>query len=638
MPEVRLDLSDPSSHLVEVTITLGPRRGPFLLSLPGWTPGSYLIRDYVRHLERLQVCRGERELRLERLTPAMWRVLDGDDSGASPAFAAAETGSAARAETGDVDPPEASAIAAAEDFAAGHFGALSLTCADSGSLGGLLTPGEPAPPDEPITISYAILATELTVRTCHLNLEHGFLALAAVVLQVEGERWSPHRLKLILPPLWQPFVPLPSAAEAGWIARDYDQLIDTPVEAGPHPCHPFSVAGAPHRWVTWGEDLPSQDPRWLEDVAAVCLQCCRLMGEAAPAAERYLFILHLIDQGCGGLEHDDSTVLIYGRQALAKPEGRRKLLQLVAHEYLHQWNVRRLRPAQLTPIDYDRPSVIPTLWFAEGVTSYVDQFLPLAAGLGREQELLEDLGADLSRYQLTPGRRIQSLRQSSEEAWVKLYRQDAHSADNQISYYLKGAVLTLVLDLHLRRHGSWLGAVLQQLWATFGRQGRGYGESDLIAAFASHAADLSTLLPHWLMSTEDPPIETYLADLGLRMVAEPSKSWFTGLQVEPGVAGSLRLRRVERHSPAQLAGLEVGDELIAINGNRLNAVDHYTALIRVASPQPPQLQVLIARQQRVDERMVQVAAPRPQRWTLEIDPAAGADCEARRRRWARLLP
>jgi predicted metalloprotease with PDZ domain len=376
----------------------------------------------------------------------------------------------------------------------------------------------------------------------------------------------------------------------------------------------------------------------LEDVAAVCLQCCRLMGAAAPAAERYLFILHLIDQGYGGLEHDDSTVLIYGRQALARPEGRRKLLQLVAHEYLHQWNVRRLRPAQLTPVDYDRPSVIPTLWFAEGVTSYVDQFLPLAAGLGREQELLEDLGADLSRYQQTPGRRIQSLRQSSEEAWVKLYRQDAHSADNQISYYLKGAVLTLVLDLHLRRHGSWLGGVLQQLWATFGRRGRGYGESDLIAAFASHAADLSTLLPHWLTSTEDPPIKDYLADLGLRMVAEPSESWFTGLQVEPGVAGSLRLRRVERHSPAQLAGLEVGDELIAINGHRLSAIEAYTALIRVASLEPPRLQLLIARHQKVDKRTVQVTAPRPQRWTLEIDPTAGADCEARRSRWSHLLP
>ncbi|MFZ0409496.1 MAG: PDZ domain-containing protein [Cyanobium sp.] len=627
MPEVQLNLSAPSSQLVEVRITLAPRHGPFLLSLPSWTPGSYLIRDYVRHLERLRVCRGGRELLLERLTPAQWRVLDGGAIPPSPASAAPG---------GSADAAAAVAAAVADSADDAGVGAAAAFRADGSAPP--VPPQEPARADESITITYAILAAELTVRTCHLNNAHGFLALAAVVLQVEGERWSPHRLELLLPPGWQPFVPLPSLPEGGWIAADYDQLIDTPVEAGPHVCHPFSVAGVPHRWVTWGEDLPGQDRRWLDDVTAVCLQCCRLMGAAAPAAERYLFILHLIDQGYGGLEHHDSSVLLYGRQALATAEGRRKLLQLVAHEYLHQWNVRRLRPAQLTPIDYDRPCVIPTLWFAEGVTSYVDQMLPLAAGLGREQELLEDLGSDLSRYLLTPGRRIQSLRQSSEEAWVKLYRQDAHSADNQVSYYLKGAVLALVLDLHLRRHGSWLGAVIQQLWSCFGRQGRGYGEADLIAAFASHAPDLSTLLPLWLQSTEDPPLEDYLADLGLRMVAESSQSWFTGLQVEIGEAGSLRLRRVERHSPAQLGGLEVGDELIALDGQRLSSVEALTTLTQVAGSEPPLLQLLIARHRRVEQRQLRVTAPRPQRWTLEIDPAAAADCEARRSRWARLQP
>jgi predicted metalloprotease with PDZ domain len=579
VPEVRLDLSAPCSQLVEVRIRLPPRHQPFLLSLPGWTPGSYLIRDYVRHLERLRVCQGNRELALERLTPAQWRVLL---------------------------------------LADGHDLALS--------------------PGLPITISYGILATELTVRTCHLNSDHGFLALAAVVLQVEGERWSPHRLTFNLPAGWQPFVPLPPAGAGAWIARDYDQLIDTPVEAGPHPCHHFDVADVAHRWVSWGDDLPVQDGRWLADVAAICLQCCRLMGETAPASSGYWFILHLIDQGYGGLEHNDSTVLIYGRQALDRPEGRRKLLQLVGHEYLHQWNVRRLRPAQLTPIDYDRATVLPTLWFAEGVTSYVDQFLPLAAGLGSEQDLLDDLGADLSRYLLTPGRWVQSLRQSSEEAWVKLYRQDAYSSDSQISYYLKGAVVALVLDLHLRRHGSWLGAVLQQLWRSFGRQGRGYGQQDLIAAFAGHAADLSTLLPLWLDSTDDPPIEAYLADLGLRVVAQASETWFTGLQVEGADGGCLRLRRVDRHGPAQAAGLEVGDELIAIDGHRITTADALTVHTRLGAAEPPRLRLLTARHQRLAERTLQLALPRPQRWTLQIDPEAAADCAPRRSRWARLQP
>ena len=619
MPEVRLDLSDPGSQLVEVRIRVAPRHGPLLLSLPAWTPGSYLIRDYVRHLERLQVRQGGRMLPLERLGPAQWRVsleLRPDLTAAADAMAAGH----AFAASAHVDAAEA-----------------ELQTAEPGAADSAVVEASVAAA-EPIWITYAILATELTVRTCHLNGDHGFLALAAVVLQVGGERWSPHQLELVLPPDWRPFVPLPQDANGRWRARDYDQLVDSPVEAGPHPCHSFTVRDVPHRWVTWGDDLAARDGRWLADVAAVCEQCCRLMGEAAPAAEHYLFILHLIDQGYGGLEHDTSSVLLYGRQGLARQEGRRKLLQLVAHEYLHQWNVRRLRPCQLSPIDYDRPSVVPTLWFAEGVTSYLDQFLPLAAGLSSEQELLEDLGADLSRYLLTPGRRLQSLVHSSEEAWVKLYRQDAHSADNQVSYYLKGAVVSLALDLHLRRHGSWLGAVLQELWSRFGRHGRGYSQQDLIEAFASHAADLSTFLPLWLQSTEDPPVEQYLADLGLRVVAEPSATWFTGLQLEQGDRGCLRLRRVDRHSPAQLAGLEVGDELIAIDGDRLNNVEALAALTRHTGEHPPQLRLLTARHQRVQERRLQAELPRPQSWSLQIDPEAGEDCGGLRRRWAQLQP
>ena len=189
------------------------------------------------------------------------------------------------------------------------------------------------------------------MRTCHLSADHGFLALAGVVLQISGERWNPHRLELRLPEGWQAFVPLPSDGGNGWTASDFDQLIDSPVEAGPHPCHPFSVAGVPHRWVTWGADLPALDPLWLADVERVALACCRLMGEPAHASPDYLFVLHLLAEGYGGLEHDHGSVLQFGRRALAAPGGRRKLLQLVAHEYLHQWNVRRLRPFELTPID-----------------------------------------------------------------------------------------------------------------------------------------------------------------------------------------------------------------------------------------------------------------------------------------------
>ena len=197
-PIVQLDLREPHRHLVRVTLRFTPRCLQPELRLPSWTPGSYLIRHYVRHLEALEVRQGDAPVATARPAEACWR--------------------------------------------------LELT-----SLA-------------PLVVRYRLQASELSVRTCHLSADHGFLALAGVVLQVSGERWHPHRLELQLPEGWQAFVPLPSAGGNTWIAADFDRLIDSPIEAGPHPCHRFSVAGAPHRWVTWGADLPADDPAWLADV------------------------------------------------------------------------------------------------------------------------------------------------------------------------------------------------------------------------------------------------------------------------------------------------------------------------------------------------------------------------------------
>lgn len=573
VPELHLDLTACHQHLVRVRLSHRPRHPTLRLSLPAWTPGSYLIRDYVRQLEGLCVIQAGRRLEPRRLGPSAWQL----------------------------------------------------------ELPGL----------EPLEITYALLAAELTVRTCHLDGDHGFLALAAVALEIEGERWSPHRLWLHLPAAWRAFVPLPEADDAagGWLAQDFDQLIDTPVEAGPHREHPFAVAGVPHRWVAWGTDLQGRelaeaDPRWLADLEQVCLACCRLMGVARPPAPHYLFLLHLTEGGYGGLEHDCSTVLQFGRRALAKPDGRRKLLQLAAHEYLHQWNVRRLRPAELTPYRYDQAVVVPTLWFAEGVTSYVDQLLPHSAGCTTEAEVLEDLGADLSRYLLSPGRRVQSLRASSEEAWVKLYRPDAYSPNSQISYYLKGAVLALVLDLHLRQAGSGLPVVLRELWASHGVPGRGYREADLIGAVARHAADLAERLPDWLHSGDDPPLQEALASVGLKLESSLSSHQDLGGRLELGSAG-LTLQRVARDGPAERAGLVVGDEWIALDGVRLRTVEDCMELLRSEAPLSSH-QLLFCRDGRVRATTLLPGPAVPERWTLVLDPNTAETTALQRRRWLSL--
>jgi predicted metalloprotease with PDZ domain len=424
-----------------------------------------------------------------------------------------------------------------------------------------------------------------------------------------------------------------------WLAADFDQLVDSPIEAGPHREHPFAVAGIPHRWVSWGTTLAGDDPitaddQLLADVERVCLACCRLMGVERPAADHYLFVLHLTESGYGGLEHDCSCVLQFGRRRLAEAEGRRRFLQLVAHEYLHQWNVRRLRPAELVPYDYHQPVVVPSLWFAEGVTSYVDQLLPHAAGISTPEEVLSDLGSDLSRYRLTPGRQVQSLRLSSQEAWVKLYKPDAYSANSQVSYYLKGAVVALVLDLHLRRAGSCLPAVLRQLWRSHGRWGRGYREADLLLAFSTAAPDLAPLLPSWLEGTDDPDLDSYLADVGLTLQPHQADAPWLGWQLELTATGLL-LQRVLRGGPAESAGLLVGDELIALAGQRLRRPDDLPPLLATQKSGTP-LPLHFVRDGRLHSTSVEPGSPQVERWSLEPCPEVTDAMLQRRGRWLAL--
>ena len=574
MVHLQLDLSHPQTHQVGVVLRFRPHQSRQRLRLPAWTPGSYLIRDYVRLLEGLSAEQLGRPVPLKRLEPACWQ-LD-------------------------------------------------------------LVPGEE------VVVRYSLTATELTVRTPHIDQDHAFLPMAAVALEVEGQRWNGHGISCLLPPGWKAFVPLP-AIEHGWRAADFDQLIDAPLEFGPHQEQTFSVAAVPHRWVTWDAGVPPGQQDWLNqrfpsllrDVEQVCLACCALMGVERPPCGNYLFVLHLLDEGYGGLEHDNSCVLVFSRRTLEQPQGYRKLLQLIAHEYLHQWNVRRLRPRELAPIDYHQPVIIPTLWFAEGVTSYVDQLLPFAAGLCSREQVLEDLGSDLSRYLLTPGRAVQSLRESSQEAWVKLYRADAHSPDSQVSYYLKGAVVALCLDLHLRRHGSSLALVLRDLWGSHGCWRRGYSEQDLLSAFSRFTPDLEQLLPEWLQGHQDPDLDGYLAGVGLQLEPEMSPSPWAGFTCRAEPVG-LIVQRVVRHGPAQRAGLMVGDELIGLDGERLRHLDQLPARLSSPAPHQPGQNLLISRRSQLRSLELRSCEPRPERFRLAPLPQASAACLEAQQRWLRL--
>jgi predicted metalloprotease with PDZ domain len=262
------------------------------------------------------------------------------------------------------------------------------------------------------------------------------------------------------------------------------------------------------------------------------------------------------------------------------------------------------------------------------VTSYLDQFLPLSAGLTQHDELLIDLGEDLSRYRLTPGRFVQSLRESSQEAWVKLYKADAYSGDSQVSYYLKGAVIALCLDLHLRRCGGSLLQVLRQLWLSHGRWGRGYSEADLIAAFASQAPDLNTQLPRWLQELDDPDLDGYLSSVGLHLEAEMASAPWAGLTTRQE-GGCLTAARVLRGGPAEQAGVMVGDELVALDQQRLRNAEDWSRSLHSGQSQT----LLISRRSQIRSLSFSSLAPRVERYVLKQVLEPSAEQQDAQRRW-----
>jgi predicted metalloprotease with PDZ domain len=253
-----------------------------------------------------------------------------------------------------------------------------------------------------------------------------------------------------------------------------------------------------------------------------------------------------------------------------------RFLQLVAHEFFHLWNVKRIRPKELETFDYERENYTTSLWFSEGTTSYYDLLIPLRAGIYNSKAFLENLSKEITRFLGIPGRKVQPLSESSFDAWIKLYRRDANSDNSQISYYLKGEMVSLLLDLLIRARYSnqrSLDDVMRLMWERFGKAEIGFTSEQLQAAIASVAdTDLSEFFAHYLEGTEELPFEEYLIPFGLQLkpiIDEPAFPYL-GMKVQTE-RGKETIKFVEANSPAGLAGIDAEDELLAIDGIRVTA-------------------------------------------------------------------
>jgi predicted metalloprotease with PDZ domain len=497
-----------------------------------------------------------------------------------------------------------------------------------------------------VRVTYRLHCFELTVRTNHVDATHAFLNPSAAAVFVVGREHERCSVRLQMPESWRAWCALPFE-DGRYGAHDYDELADSPFEMGTegsHTAHTFTAQGVPHELVVWGRgDFDAR--RVIPDIVKIIDAEAAIFG-GLPYDDRYLFILHLNDKGRGGLEHRRSCALLVPRFSFVQRAAYEDFLLLVAHEFFHLWNVKRLRPQAFTPYDWTRENHTRLLWAMEGLTSTYEVMALRRAGLIAPERFLEIWAERCTQLLRTPGRLRTSLSQASYDAWIKHYRPDESTANTTVSYYLKGSVVGFLLDLELRRRTFGERSLDDLVRALFEKHGTAPGlpEDGVEKAAIELSGDAS--LHDWfaraVQSTEELPLEQALEGVGLRAVlhgaraaddkgavkaasaealdsATPTRGWLGATLRDR--SGPLEVTAVAEGSPAQLNGLAAGDELVACDGFRSDLKS------RLARAQPGQtVRLSLFRMDELLEVAVQLAsAPRD---TVTLTPAENPSAAA----------
>jgi len=535
----------PEAHLFEVTCTVAdPAAEGQCFRLPAWIPGSYMIREFARNIVTLHAEADGRAVAVAKLDKHTWRAA-------------------------------------------------------------------PVPGGAALTLRYRVYAWDLSVRAAHLDAGHGFFNGPSVFLAPDGAGGRPCTVDLLPPPAalasdWQVATTLaPATGEAGaaevmgfgrYRAANYDELIDHPVEMGRFTHAAFEAGGVRHEIALTGRhDCDSE--RLCADLARICAWQIALFGAPAPV-DRYLFLVMVVGEGYGGLEHRASTALLASRAALpyrgmsTLGDGYMGFLGLCSHEYFHTWNVKRIKPAAFTPYDLANENYTRLLWAFEGFTSYYDDLALVRSGVIACEDYLALLGKTIAGVLRGSGRLRQSVAESSFDAWIKYYRQDENAPNAIVSYYAKGALVALALDLQLRAASEGrtsLDDVMRLLWQRHGQTGVGVAEDGMFAIVEEvaerGAAGTGRHLACWLENavhgTDDLPLAPLLEPFGIDWRCEPSnQAPALGIKLAAG-NGEAKLAHVHDGGPAQAAGLSAGDVLVAFDGLRVaNAAGLETQLAR----------------------------------------------------------
>jgi predicted metalloprotease with PDZ domain len=529
----RVSVESLAAHTFSVELTIAHPTENQILSMPAWIPGSYMIRDFAKNVISLRATnQSGQQVSVIKLDKQQWQLTHSNG---------------------------------------------------------------------PITVSYQIYAYDLSVRGAYINDLYAFFNGTNMFLCVEGQQQQPHAVTLVQPELentahWQVATTLPSSQPLShqfgeYWAGDYAELIDHPVLLGEFDILPFSTSGVDFELILAGGHQADTE-RMVRDLKTVCEHQLKFFGDTSPVSH-YQFITLLTDSAFGGLEHISSTALMYSRNDLPSlhqntrmEEGYQTFLSLCSHEFFHTWHVKRIKPLPLVDAKLDRENYTEQLWIYEGFTSYYDDISLLRCGLVSQDDYLKTMSKNLTRLVRNQGRFKQSITDSSFDAWTKFYKQDEGAVNNIVSYYNKGAVLALCLDLLIKQHSQnkySLDNVMRFLWQAHGKTGIGTDNQVIHNALTSQfGINLDEFLHSALYTTDELPFAALLNQVGITVTysarhglddkggsqTEDNFIFDFGAQCSAKDTGLL-VQTVSEGSAAFDAGLMAKDHIIALEGWQL---------------------------------------------------------------------
>lgn len=558
----------PQTHYVEVEASIPTAGRPEVeVYMATWTPGSYLIREYERHVEAVTASNGAAPLAVEKSRKNRWKI----------------------------------------------------------TTGGART----------VTVRYKVYSREMTVRNNWVEAGFAMLNGAPTFVTLPDGGTRPHEVRVELPAAWKgvqtPLMPVAGGVNT-FRADDFDTLVDSPIIIGNPVVREFTVDGKKHALVLEGDPSLFDADRAAADVKKIVEAGRNVMG---PLPYPHYYFLNMVTESGGGLEHKNSFLGMSSRFTTRTHRAYMGWLGLVAHEYFHNWNVKRLRPVELGPFDYENENYVKMLWVAEGFTDYYGEVLPRRAGIATREEFLDGLSNSIEAVQTTPGRLVTPVNMASYDTWIKQYRPDENTANTSINYYPKGAVIAFLLDAKIRKSSNearTLDTGMQ--WAMQRYSGdKGYTPAQFYDVMSEAAGtDLKGWFARTAESTDELDYSEALDYFGLRF--RPTDPRTARAFIGSGTrndAGRLMVTSVRRGTPAIDAGLNVDDEILAIDEVRVRA-DGLAARLDQYKP-GDKVTLLVARREKLTRVDVTLGAEPGRAWRLEVSPTATAEQKARLTAW-----